>query len=195
MVVVLALGGPGSVVGFDIARRTNPRDNLAVAQGMVNIAGYSASIVLITAIGGVLTVLGGFTADAFRIAWLLQYPIWAFAVVGIVLSRRAARRVDAARGIEPRPLRDIVSGMRQRRRLRRSPHVPTGRLGDRCDLAGSGRTAGECSRDRSLAQLGLGGPSVGVRRALRRPFRQRSRARDDRDDGSALAAPVVGHDG
>lgn len=91
LIVVLSLGGPGSVVGFDIARTTNPHGSLAVAQGMVNLAGYSASLVLLTAIGWVLTRMGGYTADGFRVAWLLQYPIWTAAIVGILLSRRKAR--------------------------------------------------------------------------------------------------------
>ncbi|GAA4556387.1 MFS transporter [Pseudonocardia xishanensis] len=113
LVVVLAVGGPASVVGFDIARTTNPGGNLAVAQGMVNIAGYSASVLVLTVMGGVLTAMGGFTEDAFRVAWLVQYPVWAFALVGIVVTRRKARRVDAARGVVPRPLREVVAGMRR----------------------------------------------------------------------------------
>ncbi|MEU7813265.1 MFS transporter [Pseudonocardia sp. NPDC049154] len=124
LILVLAVGGPGSVVGFDIARTTNPRGNLAVAQGMVNIAGYSASLVLLAAVGAVLTALGGFTAEAFRVAWLLQYPIWALAVVGILATRRKARRLDAARGIAPRPLREVAAGLRRPRPLRRGPTAP-----------------------------------------------------------------------
>lgn len=116
LIGVLAVGGPASVVGFDIARTTNPGGNLAVAQGMVNIAGYSASVVVLMVMGWVLTALGGFTPEAFRVAWLVQYPVWAFAVVGILVTRRKARRVDAARGIVPRPLRDVV---------RRRPAAPT----------------------------------------------------------------------
>ncbi|MCF7549406.1 nitrate/nitrite transporter [Pseudonocardia sp. WMMC193] len=116
LIVVLAIGGPASVVGFDIARTTNPGSTLAVAQGMVNIAGYSASVVVLMVMGWVLTALGGFTPEGFRVAWLVQYPVWAVAVVGILVTRRKARRVDAARGIAPRPLRDVV---------RRRPASPT----------------------------------------------------------------------
>ena len=39
LVVVLSADGPGSVVGFDIARTSNPSTNLGVAQSMVNIGG------------------------------------------------------------------------------------------------------------------------------------------------------------
>jgi MFS family permease len=108
LVIVLAAGGPGSVVGFDIARTTNPTENLGIAQSIVNLGGFLASLLVLATMGAVLEALGGFTPDAFRIAWLVQYPVWLFAVVGIVITRRKARRIDAARGVVPRPLREVV---------------------------------------------------------------------------------------
>jgi MFS family permease len=109
LVVVLAAGGPGSVVGFDIARTSNPTPNLGVAQSIVNLGGFLASLAVLATMGAVLNALGGFTPEAFRVAWLLQYPVWLFAVVGIVVTRRKARRIDAARGVVPRPLREVVA--------------------------------------------------------------------------------------
>ena len=108
LVVVLAAGGPGSVVGFDIARTSNPTPNLGVAQSIVNLGGFLASLAVLAAMGAVLDALGGFTPEAFRVAWLLQYPVWLFAVVGIVVTRRKARRIDAARGVVPRPIREVL---------------------------------------------------------------------------------------
>jgi MFS family permease len=114
LVVVLAAGGPGSVVGFDIARTSNPSPNLGVAQSIVNLGGFLASLTVLAAMGALLNALGGFTPEAFRAAWLIQYPVWLFAVVGIVVTRRKARRIDAARGVVPRPLRDVVgAGLRR----------------------------------------------------------------------------------
>jgi MFS family permease len=108
LVVVLAAGGPGSVVGFDIARTSNPSPNLGVAQSIVNLGGFLASLTVLATMGVVLDALGGFTSEAFRVAWLVQYPVWLFAVVGIVVTRRKARRIDAARGVVPRPLREVI---------------------------------------------------------------------------------------
>ncbi len=108
--MVLAAAGPGSVVGIDIARTHNPSVNLGVAQSMVNMGGFLASLVVLVAMGGVLTALGGYNPEAFRAAWLVQYPVWALAVVGILVARRQARRVDADRGVVPRPLREVVAG-------------------------------------------------------------------------------------
>jgi MFS family permease len=108
LVVVLAAAGPGSVVGIDIARTHNPSANLGVAQSMVNMGGFLASLAVLVTMGAVLTALGGFTPEAFRVAWLVQYPVWALAVTGILVARRKARRVDAERGIVPRPLRTVL---------------------------------------------------------------------------------------
>ena len=59
--------------------------------------------------GTILTALGGFTAEAFRVAWLVQYPVWAFAVVAVLITRRKSRRLDAERGVVPRPLREVFA--------------------------------------------------------------------------------------
>jgi hypothetical protein len=96
LVLVLATGGPGSVVGIDIGRTSNPDPNLAVAQSMVNLGGFLATLVVLVAMGAVLTALGGFTPQAFRVAWLVQYPVWGFAVVGVLVMRRRARRAAPA---------------------------------------------------------------------------------------------------
>jgi MFS family permease len=109
LVLVLSAGGPGSVVGFDIARTSNPSANLGVAQSMVNLGGFLATLLVLAVMGAVMTALGGFTPEAFRIAWLVQYPVWAFAVVGVFVTRRKARRLDAARGVVPRPLWQVLT--------------------------------------------------------------------------------------
>jgi MFS family permease len=109
LIVALGAAGPGSVVGIDIARTHNPSANLGVAQSMVNMGGFLASLVVLVAMGGVLTAMGGFTPEAFRVAWLVQYAVWGLAVVGILVARRQARRLDAERGVHPRPLREIFA--------------------------------------------------------------------------------------
>jgi len=114
LMVVLAAAGPGSMVGIDIARTSNPSARLGVAQSMTNLGGFLASLLVLAAMGAVMTALGGFTPEAFRIAWMLQYPVWLIAVIGVLVNRRHARRLDAERGIHPRPLRDVFAGVRGR---------------------------------------------------------------------------------
>ncbi len=96
LVLVLSAGGPGSVVGFDIARTSNPRANLGVAQAMVNMGGFSATLLVLAVMGGIMTALGGFTPEAFHLAWLVQYPVWLAAAIGVLVTRRQVRDQGAA---------------------------------------------------------------------------------------------------
>ena len=112
LVVVLAAGGPGSVIGFDIARTTNPARSLGLAQSIVNLGGFLASLLVLATMGAVMSALGGFSPGAFRIAWLVQYPVWLIAVTGVVTTRWKARSVDAERGVLPRPLREVLTARR-----------------------------------------------------------------------------------
>ncbi|WP_235900437.1 MFS transporter [Lolliginicoccus suaedae] len=91
LVVAVATGGPGSVIGFDLARTSNPPEQLGLAQGMVNQGGFVATLVTTGLVGVVLTLAGGYTAEAFRLAWLVQFPVWAVAVAGVVAMGRRAR--------------------------------------------------------------------------------------------------------
>ena len=109
LVVTLAACGPGSVVGLDIARTSNPDMNIGLAQSIANLGGFTATLLVLAAMGVVMTAAGGFTPEAFRMAWLVMYPVWALAVVGIVVTRRKARRLDAEIGIVPRPLRQVLA--------------------------------------------------------------------------------------
>ncbi|TRW78848.1 MFS transporter [Mycolicibacterium sp. 018/SC-01/001] len=95
LVVVISVGGPGSMVGFDFARTFNPSHTLGTAQGMVNMGGFLASLLLMQLMGVILQAAGGLSFDSFRLAWTLQYAVWALAVIGILITRRKARRLLA----------------------------------------------------------------------------------------------------
>ncbi|WP_420030437.1 MFS transporter [Rhodococcus ruber] len=112
LVVVISVGGPGSVIGFDLARTFNPSANLGTAQGMVNIGGFLASLLVIAAIGWILDAMGGYTFDGFRVALLVQFPVWIVAVTGVLLTRRKTRRVLAAEGIHPHTMREVRDRIR-----------------------------------------------------------------------------------
>ncbi|MGB3369614.1 MAG: MFS transporter [Rhodococcus sp. (in: high G+C Gram-positive bacteria)] len=114
LVVVISVGGPGSVIGFDYARTFNPSANLGTAQGMVNIGGFLASLLVIASIGWILGALGGYTFDAFRVAFLAQYPVWIVAITGLIVTRRKTRRQLAEEGIYPHTMREILQRFRDR---------------------------------------------------------------------------------
>jgi MFS family permease len=96
LIVVISVGGPGSMVGFDFARTFNPSATLGTAQGMVNMGGFIASLLVMQAMGVILGAAGGYSFDSFRLAWTVQYAMWALAAVGILITRKKARRLMRA---------------------------------------------------------------------------------------------------
>jgi MFS family permease len=116
LVIVIGTGGPGSMIGFDYARTFNPRSRQGAAVGIVNVGGFVASLLVAWAIGVVLGRAGGYTPEAFRVAWTVQYVVWAFAVVAVLSTRRLARRRLADEGVVVLPLRALLAEWRGRRR-------------------------------------------------------------------------------
>jgi len=92
LVTVISAGGPGSMVGFDIARTFNPGATLGTAQGAVNVGGFLAALVVMQTMGMIIQASGGYSFDAFRLAWCVQYIVWSVAVAGILITRAKARR-------------------------------------------------------------------------------------------------------
>ena len=96
LVVVVGVGGPASMIGFDLGRTSNPARRLASATGIINQGGFLASLVLVIAIGLILdwrTPGGGsdYPAEAFRWAMSFQYLLWGLGLVQIWRYRRRTR--------------------------------------------------------------------------------------------------------
>jgi len=116
LLVVVAVGGPGSLIGFDFARTFNPARSLGSASGVVNVGGFLASFVMMLLIGIVLDVIdqanGGsgvpaelYSLESFRVAFLVQFPIVAVGVVFLMVARRKTRRrMHEDEGITVAPL-------------------------------------------------------------------------------------------
>ncbi|CAN5413897.1 MFS transporter [soil metagenome] len=95
---VIGFGGPASMIGFDMARTSNPVERLSSATGIINQAGFAASLVLVLSIGLILDwrTPGGstdYTPSAFRWAMSAQYVLWTLGLVQIVRYRLRARAV------------------------------------------------------------------------------------------------------
>ena len=120
LVLALASGGPGSMIGFDFARTFNPPNRLGTATGIVNVGGFVASLVTILLIGLVLDArTGGASRHGiadFRTAMAVQYLIWAIGIAGVLVTRRKLRRRMAAGGVHVPPIRQAVADYRARRR-------------------------------------------------------------------------------
>ncbi|EWT03596.1 MFS transporter [Intrasporangium oryzae NRRL B-24470] len=101
LVVVIAIGGPGSMIGFDLARTFNPPTRLGSASGIVNTGGFMATLTAVALVGVVLDRVapGGpstWDVDAFRVAMTVQYPVWALGIAQVLRYRRKARRAALA---------------------------------------------------------------------------------------------------
>src|SRR5680860_316827 len=112
LVVTLAVGGPGSMIGFDFARSFNPPNRLGTATGIVNVGGFVASLVTLLLVGLVLDVRGAYAFADFRVALTAQYAIWAVGTVGILRTRRQVRARMATEGVVVPPIRDVLARRR-----------------------------------------------------------------------------------
>ncbi|MGV0750497.1 MFS transporter [Mycolicibacter minnesotensis] len=91
LILVISAGQPVSMLAFDFARTYNPPAALGTAQGMVNTGGFIATLLIMQAMGMVIATAGGYSFEAFRLAWTMQYIVWAVAAVGVVIYARKAR--------------------------------------------------------------------------------------------------------
>ena len=125
MAFATASGGPASMVGFDLARSFTPVQAIGRANGLVNVGGFTASLLTMALIGIVLDLVepGGmdaYTLDDFRLAMSVQYLFWA-------LRDRADPALPTAR---PRPPARACTRARSSRCGPAEPFVHPG-IGDR----------------------------------------------------------------
>lgn len=95
--VAMGLGGPLSMIAFDVVRTHAPRRQLGVATGMTNMGGFIAALSCILLIGVVLDLQGAGTPEnysmgAFKGAMAVQLPILALGVTMMLIERHRAAR-------------------------------------------------------------------------------------------------------
>ncbi|HEY0218005.1 MAG TPA: MFS transporter [Cellulomonas sp.] len=94
-VVLTAIGGPTSLIGFDVARSTAPARRLGTATGLVNTGGFVAALTTMFVIGVVLDHAAG-TGDrdlhAYRLALSVVVVPWVVGVTGVLVEARRTRR-------------------------------------------------------------------------------------------------------
>ena len=127
LLVVLGIGGPGSLIGFDFARTFNPQRSLGSANGVVNVGGFTASFVMMYLIGLLLDlqdgwrVAGGepsdlYALDSFRLAFAVQYIVVGIGIGFLLHARRRTRRqISRDEGIEVAPIWVALSRAWKRR--------------------------------------------------------------------------------
>ncbi|MBT2549408.1 nitrate/nitrite transporter [Arthrobacter sp. ISL-65] len=127
LIVVLAIGGPGSMIGFDFARTFNPAHRIGTATGIVNVGGFFAALMAIYLIGAVLDILNstGFSRgelyglEPFRIALCVHFLILGVGSTAMMVVRRKVRRQMAAQGVVVPPLLQAMAQQRRARIARR----------------------------------------------------------------------------
>jgi MFS family permease len=107
LVIVVGVGGPASMVGFDLGRTSNPADRVASATAIINQAGFVASLITVVAVGLVLDWRTpgdstAYTPSAFRWAMSCQYVLWALGLVQLWRYRVKARALAVAEDPEAR---------------------------------------------------------------------------------------------
>lgn len=132
LVVVLAIGGPGSMIGFDFARTFNPAHRIGTATGIVNVGGFIAALVAIFLIGLVLDILyaSGFSngvlygLEPFRIALCVQFLLIGIGVSATLACRRKVRRQMAAQGVVVPPLLRALARQRRENLAKKKQRTP-----------------------------------------------------------------------
>lgn len=123
LVLVLAVGGPASMIAFDFARTFNPSHRVGTATGIVNVGGFVAALVSMYMIGLILDLLNGvgfstdglYSLDAFRVALSFQFLVLGIGITAVIRTRRKVRDSMAAHGQKVPPLREVLADRRRRR--------------------------------------------------------------------------------
>ncbi|MFE7133861.1 nitrate/nitrite transporter [Streptomyces sp. NPDC057638] len=95
---VLGAGGPASLIGFDFARPANPPERQGTASGIVNLGGFTASMITLLAVGLLLDATGG----AYRIAFASVFALEALGLTQILRLRGRATRLERERLVASR---------------------------------------------------------------------------------------------
>ena len=83
------------MVGFDLARSFTPLTESGRANGIVNVGGFSASLLTMGLVGMVLewrepSGVAAYGLDDFRVALSVQYLLWGLGAVQVLRYRRRA---------------------------------------------------------------------------------------------------------
>ncbi|MFF8818561.1 nitrate/nitrite transporter [Leucobacter sp. NPDC015123] len=93
LLVILPLGGPASMIAFEVARSHTPRSFAGFGTGLVNTGGFTAALLLVMLIGIILDLQGAgspetYSLTAFKVAFAAQIPLWLIGLAMIFVERR-----------------------------------------------------------------------------------------------------------
>ena len=113
LVAVTAVGGPVSMIGFDLARSFVPAEAMGRANGLVNGGGFAASLMAMALVGVLLDLVeprgaSAYDLDDFRVAMCGLYPFWVLGTVQVLRYRR--RAIDHLRRVHPGAVEQLQRG-------------------------------------------------------------------------------------
>ncbi|UOQ56126.1 MFS transporter [Leucobacter allii] len=97
LLVVMPLGGPASMIAFEVSRSHTPRSFSGFGTGLVNTGGFTASLLVILLVGFALDLQGAgspehYSLGAFKWAFAVQIPFWLLGITMIVIEQRRTKR-------------------------------------------------------------------------------------------------------
>ncbi|WP_344381858.1 MFS transporter [Streptomyces thermolineatus] len=101
--LVMGACGPGSMIGFDFARPANPPERFGTASGIVNIGGFTASMITLFAVGAVLDLVhagpagSAYPPHAYRAAFCTVFAVQAVGTFQILRLRGRAAELERER--------------------------------------------------------------------------------------------------
>jgi MFS family permease len=108
LVVVLGSGGSASLVAFDVARAAVTPAQVGRASGVVNVGGFTSSLLVVALVGVLLDLQGAgapadWTGPAFRVAMAVHIPVALAGLAGMAFAARRVRRTPHAGRVTPQP--------------------------------------------------------------------------------------------
>lgn len=108
-IVIVGVGGPVSVVAFDLARSANPGNSMGVANGVVNVGGFFASLLMILMVGVVLDIVAStsgssvdesalYTLEGFRVAFGSMQIVEVIGIIMFAVTSRQTSRYARTHG-------------------------------------------------------------------------------------------------
>lgn len=96
LMIMVPVGGPTSVMAFEVSRTHAPRSFAGLSTGIVNTGSFTAALLVILFIGVILDLQGAgdpanYSLAAFRWAFAIQFPFWVFGTVMVLIEARHTR--------------------------------------------------------------------------------------------------------
>lgn len=97
LMILIAVGGPASMIAFEVGRSHTPRSFSGFGTGLINTGGFTSALIVIFLIGLVLDFQGAgspesYSLQAFKWAFAVQIPFWLLGITMILIEWRKTKK-------------------------------------------------------------------------------------------------------